>query len=92
MEFVVGLPKTLEKHYLIRVIVDRLTKVDHFALVRVDYNSKQLAMIYIKEIVRLHGVTLTIISDRGTTYTFKVWGRLHEEFGTKLTFSTIFHS
>ncbi|WMV25987.1 hypothetical protein MTR67_019372 [Solanum verrucosum] len=63
MDFVVGLPKTLGKFDSIWVVVDRLTKSAHFIPVRVDYNSQQLAKIYVKEIVRLHEVPFSIISS-----------------------------
>ncbi|KAH0689229.1 hypothetical protein KY289_016587 [Solanum tuberosum] len=66
MDFVVGLPKTLGKFDSIWVVVDRLIKSTYFIPVRINYNAEQLAKIYVKEIVRLHGVPLSIISDRGT--------------------------
>ncbi|KAH0655234.1 hypothetical protein KY285_030116 [Solanum tuberosum] len=91
MDFVVGLPKTLEKFDSIWVVVDRLTKSAHFIPVRIDYNDEQLAKIYVKEIVRLHGVPLSIISDRGTQFTSKFWRKLPDELDTELTFSTAFH-
>ncbi|WMV13720.1 hypothetical protein MTR67_007105 [Solanum verrucosum] len=92
MDFVVCLPKTLGKFDSIWVVVDRLTKSANFILVRVDYNAQQLAKAYVKEIVRLHGVTFSIISDRGTQFTSKFWGKLHEELGIHLTFSIAFHT
>lgn len=52
---------------------------------------QQLDKVYVKEIVRLHGVPLSIISYCGTQFTSKVWGKLHEELGTQLAFSTTFH-
>ena len=66
MDFVVGLPKMMGKYDYIWVIVDRLTKSAHFIPVKVTYNAEKLAKIYVSEIVRLHGVPLSIISDRGT--------------------------
>ena len=60
MDFVVGLPKTLGKFDSILVIVDVLTKSAHFIPVRIDYNAEQLAKIYVKEIMRLYGVPLSI--------------------------------
>ena len=65
MHFVVVLPKTMGKYDSIWVIVDRLTKSAHFIPVKVTYNAEKLAKLYISEIVRLHGVPLSIISDRG---------------------------
>ena len=71
MDFVVGLPKALGKFYSIWVVVERFTKSAHFATVRVDYNVEHLARIYVKEIVRLHGVPLCISSYSGTLLTSK---------------------
>ena len=90
-DFVVGLPKTLGKFDSIWVVVDRLTKSSHFISVRIDYNAEQLAKVYVKEILRLHGVPLSIISNHGTQFTSKFWRKLHDELGTQLTFSTAFH-
>ena len=61
------------------VIIDRLTKSAHFIPVKVTYNAEKLARLYISEIVRLHGVPLSIISDRGTQFTSKFWKTLHAE-------------
>ena len=62
MDFVVGLPKTMGKYDSIWVIVDRLTKSAHLIPVKVTYNAEKLAKLYISEIVRVHGVPLSIIS------------------------------
>ena len=91
MDFVIGLPKTLEKFDSIWVVVDRLTKSAHFIPVKIDYNVEQLAKVYVKESVRLHVVPLCIISDRGTQFKSKFWRKLHDELGTQLTFCTIVH-
>ena len=77
MEFVVGLPKTLGKFDFIWVIVDRLTKCALFIPVKVTYNAEKLAKLYISEVVRLHGIPLSIISNRGTQFTSKFWKTLH---------------
>ena len=84
MDFVVGLPKTLGKFDSIWVIVDRLTKSAHLIPVKVTYNAEKLAKLYISEVVRLHGVPLSIILDRGTQFTTKFWKTLHAELGTRL--------
>ena len=67
----VGLPKTMGKYDSIWVIVDRLTKSAHFIRVKVTYNAEKLAKLYISELVRLHGVPHSIISDRGTQFASK---------------------
>ena len=91
MDFVVGLPKTMGKYDSIWVIVDRLTKSAHFIPVKVTYNAEKLAKLYISEVVQLHGVPLSIISDRGTQFTSKFWKTLHAELGTRLDLKTAFH-
>ena len=55
------------------------------------YNAEKLAKLYVSEIVQLHGVPLSIISDRGTQFTSIFWRTLHVELGTRLDLSTAFH-
>ena len=91
MDFVVGLPLTRKKHDSVWVVVDRLTKSAHFLPVRIDYLLEKLAKLYIKEIVRLHGIPVSIILDRDPRFTSRFLGNLQEAFGTRLNFSTAFH-
>ena len=91
MDFVVGLPLTGRRHDSVWVVVDRLTKSAHFLPVRTDYSLDKLAELYIKEIVRLHGIPVSIISDRDPRFTSRFWGKLQEALGTRLNFSTAFH-
>jgi hypothetical protein len=66
MDFIIGLPRTQNGYDSIWVIVDRLTKVAHFVLVKMTYTGPQLAELYIAKIVYLHGVPKKIVFDRGT--------------------------
>ena len=68
MDFVVGLSKILGKYDSIWIIVDRLNKSAQFIPVKMTYNAEKLAKFYISEIIRLHGVPLSIISDRCTHF------------------------
>ena len=68
MDFVVGLPRTSKGYDSIWVIVDRLTKSAHFIPVDTKYTAKKYAEIYFDRIMTLHGVPLTIISDRGLVF------------------------
>ncbi|XP_060178088.1 uncharacterized protein LOC132608024 [Lycium barbarum] len=70
MDFVVGLPWTLGKFDSIWVIVDRLTKSAHVIPVQMTYTSEKLPKIYIREILLLHGVPISIISDKRPQFTF----------------------
>ena len=91
MDFVSGLPLTPSKKDSVWVIVDRLTKSAHFISVKTTYPLSRLARLYISEIVQLHGVPLSIISDRDPRFTSKFWGSLHTALGTRLNFSTAYH-
>ncbi|TYH13445.1 hypothetical protein ES288_A06G140200v1 [Gossypium darwinii] len=87
MDFVTGLPLTPKKKDAIWVVVDKLTKSTHFIPVRIGFSLDKLANLYVSEIVRLHGVPLSIISDRNPRF----WKKLQEALGTKLNFNTAFH-
>ena len=52
--------------------------------VQTEYRAKKYAEIYIDRIVCLHGVSKTIISDRGTQFVARFWEQLQEALGTKL--------
>ena len=91
MDFVVGLPLTWRKHDSVWVIVDRLTKSAHFLPVRTDYSLDKLVELYIKEIVRLHRIPISIISNRDPRFTSRFWAKLKKALGTRLNFSTTFH-
>jgi hypothetical protein len=69
MDFITGLPTTQKGHDSIWIIVDRLTKTAHFLPVKTDYRPPQYAEKYIAEIMRLHGIPKTIVSDRGSQFT-----------------------
>jgi len=91
MDFVVGLPRTPKGKDSIWVVVDRLSKVAHFIPIRSTNSASDLAPIYMKEIVRLHGVTHTIVSDRDAKFVSKFWESLQSALGTKVILSTAFH-
>jgi len=78
-------------HEAIWVIVDRLTKTAHFLPVRMTFTMDQFARLYAKEIIRLHGVPTSIVSDRDPRFTSNFWKSLHRAMGTKLSFSIAFH-
>ena len=91
MDFVVGLPHTRAGFDAIWVIINRLTKSAHFLPVRTKFSLDRLAELYINEIVKLHGVPVTIVSDRDPRFTSRFWPKLQRALGTTLHFSTAFH-
>ncbi|CAH1427775.1 unnamed protein product [Lactuca virosa] len=91
MDFVTKLPRTKNGHDMIWVAVDRFTKSAHFIAANERWSMDKLANSYVKKIVRLHGVPLTIVSDRDSRFTSRFWRSLQEELGTKLCLSTAYH-
>ena len=64
MDFVTQFPWTLQGHVAVWVIVDRLTKSAHVLAVWMTFTLEEFCKLYVWEIVRLHGVPLSIVSDR----------------------------
>ena len=73
MDFIVGLPRSRAGNDSIWVIVDRLTKSAHFVPVKTTFTAERVARIFLQQIVRLHGVPESIVSDRGSTFTSRFW-------------------
>jgi hypothetical protein len=69
MDFVRALPKTVKVNDSIWVIVDRLTKSAHFIPIKTGMFVMRLTEIYIKQIVRLHGIPYSIVSDIDSRFT-----------------------
>ncbi|KAA0046287.1 ty3-gypsy retrotransposon protein [Cucumis melo var. makuwa] len=91
MDFITGFPRTLRGFTVIWVVVDRLTKSAHFVLGKSTYTASKWAQLYMSDIVRLHGVPVSIVSDRDARFTSKFWKGLQTAMGTRLDFSTAFH-
>ena len=88
MDFVTGLPRTRRQHNVIWVIVDRLTKSMHFLPFTNDDPLDKLAQLYVEEIVRLHGVPISIVLNQDPRFTSRFWSSLQDAMGTRLHFST----
>ena len=91
MDFVSGLPTSPTGCDAIWVIVDRLTKSAHFLSMNMEFSLEKLARMYIKEIVRLHSVPSSIISDRDPRFASGLWRSLHDALGTKIWMSSAYH-
>ena len=63
VDIITELPRSRRHHDSIWVIVDRMTMFFFYLAVKTTNLSKKYARHYIREIVRLHGVPLSIISD-----------------------------
>ena len=91
MDFVSGLPKSLGGNDIVWVIFDRLKKSAHFLPIRTTFIMDKLASLYVKEIVRLHRVSVSIVLDRDTRFTSNFLRSLQNALRTQLNFSTAFH-
>ena len=91
MDFMTHFPQTPRRHDAVWVIVDRLTKSAHFLVVRMTFTLEELYRLYIREIVRLHGVPVSIVLDRDPRFMSHFWKNFQKAMGTQLTISTAFH-
>jgi hypothetical protein len=91
MDFIMGLPMTARKFDSIWVIMDRLSKSTHFIPINTNNKVQKYAEIYIAHVLCLHGVSKTIISDRGLQFVARFWVQLHAFLGTRLIHSLAYH-
>nr|GFC65180.1 putative reverse transcriptase domain-containing protein [Tanacetum cinerariifolium] len=70
---------------------DRLTKSSYFLPMHEDYKMDRLARLYLDKIVAMHGVPISIISDRDSQFTLRFWHSIQEELGTRLDMSMAYH-
>ena len=91
MDFVTHLPRTPQGHDAVWVIVDRIMKSAHFIAVLMTFTLERFCRLYIREIVQLHGVQISIVSDRDPRFTAHFWKSFQKAMGTQLTMSTAFH-
>jgi hypothetical protein len=90
MYFIDGLPVS-DGASVILVIVDRLTKYAHFLPLKHPYTAKLVAKAFVETMVKLHGVPLSIISDRDRVFTSAFWKEIITTVGTKLHYSIAYH-
>lgn len=90
MDFVGPFPESKGYNYL-WVIICRMTSMVHLIPVHTNMTSKDLSWIYLREIVRLHGLPSSIVCDRDPKFTSRWWRELHLLLGARLLMSTSFH-
>ncbi|KAL4353219.1 hypothetical protein GQ457_06G009120 [Hibiscus cannabinus] len=85
-----GLPKS-NGNETILLVVDRLTKYGHFFTLPRKFDSKSVAKVLIQDIVKLHGITRSLVSDRDRIFIGEVWTEMARIQGTELCMSSAYH-
>ena len=90
LDFMGPLPKSNDFDYLL-VIIDRLTSQVHLVPTTMTVTARGVVWLILKEVMRLHGIPESIVSDQDTNFTSIFWKELHRLMGSKLLMSTVFH-
>ena len=90
MDFIGPFPKSKGFDYL-WVVICRLTSMVHLVPMNTMTKASELASLYVKEVVHLHGLPESIVSDRDSKFMSMFWRETHRILGTKLLMSTSFH-
>ncbi len=90
MDFIGPFPKSLDSNYL-WVIVCWLASQVHLVPIKTTTNTLDLTYEFLKNVVHLHGLPKSIVSDQDSKFTSKFWTELHHLLGVRLKMTTSFH-
>lgn len=90
MDFIEGLPKS-SGYDCILVVVDTFSKYSHFLPLKHPFTAVSVAKLFHHQIYRLHGLPLSIVSDRDRVFTSRFWQELFCLADVRLSMSSVYH-
>lgn len=90
MDFVEGLPKSKRKNVILVIIV-RFSNYGHFIGLSLPYSADTVDRVFLYGIYKLHGLPVSIVTDRYLVFTSLFWRELFKLMGTSLDMSSAYH-
>jgi len=91
MDFILGLPRSRKGKDSIFIVMDRFSMMTHFIACHKIDDATNIADLFFGEVIRLHGLPRSIVSDRDVKFLSYLWKVLWGKLGTKLLYSTTCH-
>lgn len=91
MDFIVSLPRTKSGWDIVFVVVDRFIKMSHFIPLKTTHDASYIDHFFFKEVVRIHGLPISIVSDRDVKFMGNFRKTLWRRLGTNLAHSSTYH-